>query len=74
LDLTAPGFDGKSVYSLASSDARESHVFVGTYDLRGGRTLVLGRNVDRKDLAHISYQAGIGWRVHPDVTAIHEGW
>ena len=74
VDLPAPGFDGRSIYSLTSSDAREIHVFIGIYDVRAGRTLVLGHNIDRKDLAHISYEAGTGWRVHPDVTATHAGW
>jgi arylsulfatase A-like enzyme len=73
-DLRAPGFDGKSVYSLTATDSREIHVFIGIYDVKAGRTLVLGHNIGRKDLAHISYQAGAGWRVHPDVTATHEGW
>ena len=73
VDLTgipAPVTDGTSAFRLSGSEAREIHLYAGVYtkDARG-RVLVLGKSMSQTDLAHISYTAGTGWKLYPNLPA-----
>ena len=68
LGIEPPLTDGKSVFELRESEAREIHLYPGAFTMGSrARGRVLAETAPDRSLAHISYTQGQGWRAYPDL-------
>ena len=70
VQLTGGLGDGKSIFKLDAAGNRQRHVYSGIFAKdKNGRQIVLGKQVMRASLTHLSYSMKSGWRVHKAVPA-----
>lgn len=65
--------DGRSVLAVESSEPREIHMYVGMYsNNKNSKGLILGKDIFRTKLGHLSFTNGTGWHLYPDLPVTYE--
>lgn len=63
--------EGRSVLSLTATENRKIHVYSGIYTRNEkGKTQILGRNMLKTTLSHISFEKTQGWKIENDLGAL----
>jgi hypothetical protein len=73
LGLPVRAREGESVFSPDFAEAREIHIFVGSYFQKDkkGKEYRFGQNLFEGETNHFSFTNGKGWRIYPN---IHVQW